>query len=300
MPQDLIAPGFDSEPRCAGSGYLVKGLPSRVCPECGSDLRRVGVTVNEEPHRVRAGRLLGAAVVLFVVLVFLLPLPAGPRFAVSALVSVVSLAGALVWSGLVRFRGWGALLLLAAMPLSFPAFLLTPAWEGIAGRGDRAAEPTALAHVLLGVTATLLAFSWVKVMRIVEARGGVTFPSVAATYVVLPAEINAWAIFTLCDVTVFLGRHLVASADGKQVAAVVSPDGRHKAVAYRHDGPEPTYTVHVQPNSHVALRRRNLGLTSFTGSASFDLRWSQDAFYTRLFCGRQLIWTWDRNEEQGV
>jgi rRNA maturation endonuclease Nob1 len=31
------------EPRCGACGYIVKGLPGRVCPECGSDLRVVGV-----------------------------------------------------------------------------------------------------------------------------------------------------------------------------------------------------------------------------------------------------------------
>jgi hypothetical protein len=31
------------EPCCARCGYNVKGLPSFVCPECGSDLREAGI-----------------------------------------------------------------------------------------------------------------------------------------------------------------------------------------------------------------------------------------------------------------
>ena len=32
-----------AEPRCGRCGYIVIGLPGHVCPECGSDLRVVGV-----------------------------------------------------------------------------------------------------------------------------------------------------------------------------------------------------------------------------------------------------------------
>jgi hypothetical protein len=33
-----------SEPSCGKCGYLVKGLTGLTCPECGSDLREVGIT----------------------------------------------------------------------------------------------------------------------------------------------------------------------------------------------------------------------------------------------------------------
>jgi rRNA maturation endonuclease Nob1 len=33
---------FD-HPRCGGCGYIVIGLPSHICPECGGNLRDVGV-----------------------------------------------------------------------------------------------------------------------------------------------------------------------------------------------------------------------------------------------------------------
>ena len=32
-----------SEPSCRACGYAVRGLPSFTCPECGSDLREVGI-----------------------------------------------------------------------------------------------------------------------------------------------------------------------------------------------------------------------------------------------------------------
>ena len=32
-----------TEPSCRACGYAVRGLPSFICPECGSDLREVGI-----------------------------------------------------------------------------------------------------------------------------------------------------------------------------------------------------------------------------------------------------------------
>lgn len=32
-----------AEPRCRRCGYIVRGLPGHICPECGSDLRRIGI-----------------------------------------------------------------------------------------------------------------------------------------------------------------------------------------------------------------------------------------------------------------
>lgn len=36
--------GGDGEPRCGKCGYLVRGLSALNCPECGADLREVGIT----------------------------------------------------------------------------------------------------------------------------------------------------------------------------------------------------------------------------------------------------------------
>jgi hypothetical protein len=38
-----------AEPTCAACGYAVIGLPSHVCPECGSDLRVVGIRTPRAP-----------------------------------------------------------------------------------------------------------------------------------------------------------------------------------------------------------------------------------------------------------
>jgi hypothetical protein len=32
-----------SRPSCGKCGYAVRGLPTFICPECGSDLREVGI-----------------------------------------------------------------------------------------------------------------------------------------------------------------------------------------------------------------------------------------------------------------
>lgn len=37
------------EPRCANCGYVVKGLLGCTCPECGANLRRVGVRTGKNP-----------------------------------------------------------------------------------------------------------------------------------------------------------------------------------------------------------------------------------------------------------
>ena len=52
-----------TEPSCRACGYAVKGLPSFTCPECGSDLREVGIdTPGAGQEIVRRVRAAGAAV----------------------------------------------------------------------------------------------------------------------------------------------------------------------------------------------------------------------------------------------
>jgi rRNA maturation endonuclease Nob1 len=41
----------DHEGRCGKCGYIVKGLPTLTCPECGSDLRAVGISVGASHGR---------------------------------------------------------------------------------------------------------------------------------------------------------------------------------------------------------------------------------------------------------
>ncbi len=43
------------EPSCGKCGYLVKGLPTFTCPECGSDLREVGIVTQETRRPMSAG-----------------------------------------------------------------------------------------------------------------------------------------------------------------------------------------------------------------------------------------------------
>lgn len=51
------------EPSCRACGYPVKGLPSFTCPECGSDLREVGIDTPGARHElVRRVKSVGAAV----------------------------------------------------------------------------------------------------------------------------------------------------------------------------------------------------------------------------------------------
>jgi hypothetical protein len=42
-------------PRCGKCGYSVLGLPTTTCPECGSDLREVGIVTPGIPQRLRPG-----------------------------------------------------------------------------------------------------------------------------------------------------------------------------------------------------------------------------------------------------
>ena|SRR5690242_16377075 len=47
-------------PCCRACGYAVKGLPTFICPECGSDLREVGIATPGVPYRAWK-RVRGAA-----------------------------------------------------------------------------------------------------------------------------------------------------------------------------------------------------------------------------------------------
>ena len=44
-----------SEPSCNACGYAVRGLPSFTCPECGSDLREVGIATPGVGTRLMLG-----------------------------------------------------------------------------------------------------------------------------------------------------------------------------------------------------------------------------------------------------
>jgi hypothetical protein len=51
------------EPSCRACGYAVRGLPSFRCPECGSDLREVGIdTPGMGREFIRRMKSVGAAV----------------------------------------------------------------------------------------------------------------------------------------------------------------------------------------------------------------------------------------------
>jgi len=43
-----------SEPTCGGCGYVVTGLTTFVCPECGSDLRQVGINRPATPRALKS------------------------------------------------------------------------------------------------------------------------------------------------------------------------------------------------------------------------------------------------------
>jgi hypothetical protein len=49
-------------PSCRACGYAVKGLPSFTCPECGSDLREVGIdTPGAGRELLRRAKVVGVA-----------------------------------------------------------------------------------------------------------------------------------------------------------------------------------------------------------------------------------------------
>jgi hypothetical protein len=67
-----IQPSFtrcrmSTQARCRRCGYAVAGLPSFICPECGGDLRDVGIRIMGEPRGSgRAGPMFAAALLWFV------------------------------------------------------------------------------------------------------------------------------------------------------------------------------------------------------------------------------------------
>ena len=54
----------DLSPSCGECGYCARGLPTTRCPECGSDLRDVGVSVGSAPTALRRHVRIGAWAVL--------------------------------------------------------------------------------------------------------------------------------------------------------------------------------------------------------------------------------------------
>ena len=50
--------GGSSEMSCGGCGYVVRGLSQLTCPECGADLREVGIGRGSSPGRRTTGIIL--------------------------------------------------------------------------------------------------------------------------------------------------------------------------------------------------------------------------------------------------
>lgn len=55
------------EPRCGMCGYPVRGLPTFRCPECGNDLRMVGITVVGASAHLNRWQRIGCWTVLFAI-----------------------------------------------------------------------------------------------------------------------------------------------------------------------------------------------------------------------------------------
>ena len=55
-----------TEPSCRACGYAVRGLPSFTCPECGSDLRDVGIdTPGAGAELLRKAKVVGGVAANF-------------------------------------------------------------------------------------------------------------------------------------------------------------------------------------------------------------------------------------------
>jgi len=61
-----------SAPACRRCNYLVAGLPTLICPECGGDFRQAGIRVPGEPRTIGiAGALIACTVLVFVPVVII-------------------------------------------------------------------------------------------------------------------------------------------------------------------------------------------------------------------------------------
>ena len=74
-------PAPSAEPTCPTCGYLVVGLPGKVCPECGSDLASVGV-VRRDDHRTSRVARVTLWTILFALPAFLVWREVRPRLPV--------------------------------------------------------------------------------------------------------------------------------------------------------------------------------------------------------------------------
>lgn len=54
-PAEPAAEEVPDDPRCGNCRYIVRGIPSLTCPECGRDLREVGINVGRRAGGWRAG-----------------------------------------------------------------------------------------------------------------------------------------------------------------------------------------------------------------------------------------------------
>src|SRR3954468_774378 len=66
------APGAEPQaPRCGRCNYIVRGVPSFTCPECGSDLREVGILTSRVTRPIGPGSIIA----MWTLLLLLLAIP---------------------------------------------------------------------------------------------------------------------------------------------------------------------------------------------------------------------------------
>lgn len=281
----------ETEPRCGRCAYIVLGLPGHRCPECGGDLRLVGLKSRHDAEKKRVA-IVVAAVVAAAALAWLgrpRAAPLGGAGFVAVVAALVMLL-ALTSLRLLSLRPWAWAILLAAAPLSFPMSLVGVSYSTLV-RGDGALLLAPAMTNAWMIASPALALVWIPALIIMSATGSARFRSRRACAVVMPMVFLLWTPLAAAE-----GFLSLLSWLGVEdfVAQSVSPDGRAKVVVYSSGFMDCSYGVYVKRNGPLALTCRRLGrVNGDKVRGPIELKWSNDSTLFSFDTPGTTHGTWD-------
>ena len=190
--------------------------------------------------------------------------------------------------GTLTLRGWAAAVLAISALASFPLSVISSAYLAIVPVGGYELAPWIRQEwKAYGLAAVFL---WVVGGAAVLLLKGARFPSQRAAVKIVAVTCAVMLPLTLIDALSFQG--LKGFQEPLALAEAVSPDGRHRATAFRLTWLDASCYVELEANEPHPLLSRKLGVTGFDGDRRMRME-TGDRYEDVLRRNSRLAWTRD-------